>query len=146
MWRSSAVDRNSSYDFHDGDCDGTVSFPGGALGTIMTFGPDCARPLRGPIGRARRGRVGDAPRVAIARPRNGSDPDLVRWLKDQGNPVEFEAGSPPCAFSGNVWRAPGGGYSMICAINALGNVWGRYHTADASLHGSVLNPYYTLLL
>ena len=93
----------------------------------MTFGPDCARPV---------GSSNDAPRVALARPANVSDPELERWVKDPDNPISFSSESPPCAFSGKIWAAADhGSYSMICAINSLGNLWGRYTTRDPQLHG-----------
>ena len=55
-WRrvANALDPSfdSSYDWHDGDCDGTVSFVPAAVadgGVVMSFGPDCARSV-GPTG------------------------------------------------------------------------------------------------
>ena len=140
-------DFNSTYDFHDGDCDGTVSFvPADAVngGVVMTFGPDCARGVittdthHNPHDRSAPPRLreheGDAPRVGIARLVDPSDRELSRWSKDRDNPIAFASGSPPCAFSGKVWRH-GNNWSMICAVNSLGNAWGRYTTADSSLHG-----------
>ena len=118
-----------SYDSHDGDCDGWVSLPrhSGFNAPLLTFGPDCARGLSG---------ANDAPRVAVARPANTSDPFLTKWQKDVSNPILFADGSPPCSFSGSVWRHAGdANYSMICAVNQLHNAWGRYTTSDASLHG-----------
>lgn len=115
-----------SYDWHDGDCDGTVTLDSGGLSDapIMTFGPDCGRDLSN-----------DSPRVGIARPANASDPFLEGWVKDGANPVDFGS-SPPCSFSGRIWRSRDGEHiNMICAINSMGNQWGRYTTTNATLHG-----------
>ena len=61
---------------------------------------------------------------------------LSRWRKDAANPIHFGADSPPCAFSGRIWKPESGGnWSMICAVNSLGNAWARYTTADPHLHG-----------
>lgn len=162
---------NSSYDWHDGDCDGTVSFlPDDSAdgGVIMTFGPDCARPVGPPppvpaaarssslpVLRSESG-LGDAPRVGMARLADPSGDKLMsQWRKDANNPILFGAGSPPCAFSGKIWRQPppaesgtaagsagaaaaasgSGNWSMICAVNSLRNAWARYTTADPHLHG-----------
>ena len=50
---------SDKYDWHDGDCDGTVTLDSGGYSDapIMTFGPDCGRDLA----------VNDAPRVGVAR-------------------------------------------------------------------------------
>jgi hypothetical protein len=134
----------SSYDWHDGDCDGTVSFvPPHTLrgGVVMTFGPDCARGVSTEASRRDHDGEGDAPRVGIARltgPAGGPDDTrlLSRWTKDPANPIVFAPGSPPCAFSGKLWQQEAGGnWSMICAVNSLNNAWARYTTADQSLHG-----------
>lgn len=144
---------NSSYDWHDGDCDGTVSFlPEDQVdgGVVMTFGPDCARGVSragssSGGGATRRQLSTDAPRVGLARladpsSSTGVKPLLDAWKKDKTNPIEFGQGSPPCAFSGKIWREPadtvGGGAaaaadgtttssnsSMVCAVNSLRNAW-----------------------
>lgn len=136
---------NSTYDWHDGDCDGTVSFvPEDAVdgGVLATFGPDCARPV-GPKPPPRSqsssvgAELGDAPRVGLARLADPTDQKLLsRWRKDTGNPILFGTESPPCAFSGRIWRPENGrNWSMICAVNSLSNAWGRYTTVDKNLHG-----------
>ena len=134
--------RHGTYDGHDGDCDGTISLPvqSGFDAPIMTFGPDCGRPLT---------TRNDAPRVAFARPstNNTNDAGLVHWTKDPANPIDF-GNSTPCSFSGRVWRSGrnasgatsaerplAAAYSMICAINDEHNAWGRYTTSDPQLHG-----------
>ena len=100
------------YDWHDGDCDGTVTLDSGGFSKdpLMTFGPDCARGLES----------NDAPRVGIARPANASDPLLADWVKDAANPILFDNSSLPCSFSGRIWRS-GDHINMICAINNMGN-------------------------
>ena len=120
---------NGTYDWHDGDCDGWVTLPSqsGFAHPIMTFGPDCARPLLKP---------NDTPRVGIARPADPHDPLLAIWIKDPKNPIDFGP-SLPCSFTGTVWRdgphSPN--TSMVCCVNDLHNAWGRYTTDDPSLHG-----------
>ena len=122
---------SDKYDWHDGDCDGTVTLDSGGYSDapIMTFGPDCGRDLA----------VNDAPRVGVARPVDPTDPLLLDWKKDDvNNPIEFAEGSPPCSFSGRVWKeasAPGV-VNMICCINSMANAWGRYTTPESpNLHG-----------
>eukprot|EP01052_Picozoa_sp_SAG31_P002027 SAG31_NODE_68_length_28153_cov_23.647717_9_plen_321_part_00 len=126
----------SGYDWHDGDCDGTVSFVpdlNATGGVIMTFGPDCARPVRHSL----HATLGDAPRIGIARLTDPSDQNTMsRWVKDANNPISFGVGSPPCAFSGKIWRPQlDGNWSMLCAVNSYHNAWARYTTSDPSLHG-----------
>ena len=103
----------------------------------MSFGPDCARPVAAAATTALRAGLGDAPRVGIARLADSADQKLLsRWRKDPHNPIQFGVGSPPCAFSGKIWRPrEGGNWSMVCAVNSLGNAWARYTTADPTLHG-----------
>ena len=105
----------SAVDGVDGDCDGTLSFPAG-LGPTILFGADCAVPVggHGRLGAS----VGDAPRVAVARPTNASDPLLEDWAMDSAdNPIVFAEGSPPCSFPGRVWRGNDDGrYNLVCCI------------------------------
>ena len=105
-WRrlSNALDpdRHSSCDYHDGDCDGTVTLADGHnLGTIMTFGPDCARPV---------GSSNDAPRVAIARPTDPSGPDMTKWprVKDLSNPIQFASSPQPRRKKAGMANGPAG--------------------------------------
>ena len=119
---------SSAYDWHDGDCDGTVTLDSNGLSEapIMTFGPDCARYASN-----------DAPRVGIALPADPADPLLVSWHKDKANPIVFAPGSPPCSFSGRIWRSHVRPevINMVCCINSQSNAWGRYTTMNTTLHG-----------
>ena len=120
------------------DCDGSLSFPEGA-GPVIMFGPACdghAPPRKGARGRR------DNAIVAVARPANVTDPYLTGWIKDPANPVAF-AGKP-CSFAGGVWKAPDGHYDMVCAVDGT---WGRYSTADSTLHGpwALEDPHFTAL-
>ena len=61
-------------------------------------------------------RVGDAPRVEIAKPADVSgDPFLTNWVKTQSGPVNFDG--TPCSFPGRVWKSKVGNYwNMLCAL------------------------------
>ena len=128
-----SLDPGASYDSHDGDCDGSVTLPfqSGFAQPLMSFGPDCARALP-----RRMPSSNDAPRVGFAKPADPTDPLLEDWIKDPQNPISFGS-SPPCSFSGHVWRDPHerGNTSLVCCINSDRNAWGRYTTNDPSLHG-----------
>ena len=104
-----------------------LSFPVG-IGPVILFGADCAVP----VGQLQ---LGDAPRVAVARPTNISDRFLADWAMDSTNPLVFGSDAPPCSFPGRVWRSNDRHYNMICCINSQDKHWGRYSTDDDVLHG-----------
>lgn len=140
---------NSGYDSHDGDCDGTISFPEG-IGPVVLWGADCGTgkwPPNPPSDlavaphheRSRR----DYPRVAVAMG-NASDPHLTRWVKSANNPIEWADPTMPCSFPGRVWQSYAGGkmhWSMVGTGATIApkpttqGPWFRYETTDPTLHG-----------
>lgn len=96
-----------------------LSFPVG-IGPVILFGADCAVP----VGQLQ---LGDAPRVAVARPANISDRFLADWAMDSTNPLVFGSDAPPCSFPGRVWRSNDRHYNMICCINSQTTTGGVLH-------------------
>lgn len=141
---SSAGRVNDSWG-HNGACDGTVSFPDGQPGPIITWGPDCGDPLPHPPS-SRRRLIGssDYPRVAVARPVDPSSPLLEDWYA--GHPVEFDNGSLPCAFAGPVWRSADRQWSMVCISpvdTRLAGTYARYVSDDPQLqHWRLADPHF----
>ena len=111
---------------------GTAPFDGSA--PIIMYGPDCGKPIPdGGSGSAGLGaKVGDAPRVEIAKPADVSgDPFLTNWVKTQPGPVTFEG--TPCSFPGRVWKSKVGNYwNMLCALDGK-TPWARFTSSDPSL-------------
>jgi hypothetical protein len=128
---------NSSWD-HDGPCDGTLSLTdGNGSGPFIMYGPDCAdrmpkKPTNTTVKGVKDVKLGDYPRIAVARLLNPSSPYMLDWRKDSANPIAFEG--PPCSFPGRVWRSEVGDYfNMLCSY-AQGKSWARYVSSSPSLH------------
>ena len=111
---------------------GTAPFDGST--PIIMYGPDCGKPIPdGGSGSAGLGaKVGDAPRVEIAKPADVSgDPFLTNWVKTQPGPVSFDG--TPCSFPGRVWKSKVGNYwNMLCALDG-NSPWARFTSSDPSL-------------
>ena len=138
----------STYDGHDGDCDGTVSFPEG-IGPVILWGADCGTgkwpPPKPPSPPHRRQLTSDYPRVAVAMAVNVTDPLLRSWRKN--GLVAWSDPTQPCSFPGRVWRSDpnvtgkpphwsmvGTGAKEGPKPTTMGS-WNRYETTDPTLHG-----------
>jgi hypothetical protein len=94
-----------------GSYDGSISLlPEADGGIVMLY--DAMHNGTGPTGRSGGLALGDdVGWLAVARPKNSSDPLLVEWVKDARNPVWFDAGADGtgqvggAVFPSGIWKS-----------------------------------------
>ena len=122
----------------EGQCDGSFSAPAG-IGPVILWTPDCdigpIRPAPPPGPAPPAGSLGgpDRPRVAVAFPKNSSDP-LLREFVMQPNLTDFGE-SVPGGDPGRVFKSQKGEYwnTLMCYNGTWPTTLARYTSTDPKL-------------
>jgi hypothetical protein len=123
---------NSTWD-KEAECDGSLSFPAG-LGPRIMWTPNCDHANASSATDV--GRAQDFAHLAVAEPADPTDPFLLEWTKDPGNPATGDIPS----FPDSVWKSTNGNYYNM--LGALGGhtPWARYTSDSRLLHWKLADP------